>query len=585
MTSATVASNGASRQIGLVCIAVLLLAAFGFGQLAGSLQPQSGTAAGGPNSYSDLLSPIPGGPTVLQRVIGTTVCSAASAENVTARNTDPPSPGVIAVRTLGSLDSAIALRILSEVRTIPFNLLHNSPLLLAAETLNRLDYTQTQEFAATYQAGYTILLLCPNLAQINALHAIIGEGVTYRSKDTGIVLAYALRRENYTPTGTLLTTVDPSPLRTSKGRPDPTGLQDEELAFSNALARAVTDLTHIPQGGVPGLPRNQNQQVDWLSSPTLATTFSINSPQGVYNTPIYVYALYSCIDQTDHYAVTAGADWTATTAQWQGATSEGPSPSMYLDGNGELVINWQSNNRTYCSSPGFAASFDDVCRYINYPLSYGVTMVPRTEGPVTQLNAAPSATQGQETTYTSGFSILINGAVNVSAMGPGGGIFLGARWNNSSQTTVPPLIVDVSNTGNEGVDWDFKYCTTGLEPDPGTNCTSHVQMVKDVCQAQLGDYSGTDPQQGQTPVGKFSNAVQSAHWQASSLTRTGKTFDIEVGFQANTANTIAHLNNDGYPDPIQGCNGFGCACVSVTTPDPVVKSITFQVPFPSTKCQ
>jgi hypothetical protein len=111
-------------------------------------------------------------------------------------------------------------------------------------------------------------------------------------------------------------------------------------------------------------------------------------------------------------------------------------------------------------------------------------------------------------------------------------------------------------------------------------------MVKDVCQAQLGDDSGTNPQQGQTPVGKFSNAIQSAHWQTS--TRVGNSFDIEVDFVAHTANTIAHLNNGdsgGIPDPVQGCNHYGCACVSVTTPEPVSKSITFEIPFPSTKCK
>jgi hypothetical protein len=247
------------------------------------------------------------------------------------------------------------------------------------------------------------------------------------------------------------------------------------------------------------------------------------------------------------------------------------------------VINWQ-DNRTYCSSPGAFGGYDDVCRYINYPMSYQLTMIPRAEGPVTQLDAAPAATQGQSTSYTSGFSFSIGGTVNVSAMGPGGGISLGATWSNTTQTTVPPLIVDVSDTGNEGVEWDFKYCTTGLEPDPGTNCTGHVQMVKDVCQAQLGDDSGTNPQQGQTPQGKFSNAVQSAHWQQDSTARQGNTFDLEVAFQAQTANTIAHLNLNGYPDPIQGCNAFNCGCVSVTKPDPVKTSFTFEIPYPLTKC-
>ena len=507
-------------------------------------------------------------------VLGTAVCSAASEKN-----------GM--VRQIGNLDSVNAPEILRQVHIVPFTLRHDSPILLQATTLDRLNYEQRQELKATYLAGYTIVLLDPNMGNISALHAIIGEGVSYRSKDTGMVMAYILRRKNGIPTATLLTSLDPSPLRTPSGDPDPTGLLDDQQALSRDVARTVTELTLIPQVSVPRQPRDANGQVNWLSLPIQTTTFAINEPQGAYNTEFNVYALYRCLDQTDHYAVTAQADWTATNAEWQGATTAGVHPTMYLDNNGQLVINWQSNNRTYCSSPGFFSATADVCRYINYPLSYEVAMVPRTEAPVTQLDAAPAATQGQQTNYTSGFSFSIGGNVNVSGLG----ISAGATWNNTTQTTVPPLIVDVGNTVNQGVDWNFEYCTTGLEPDPGTNCTGHVQMVRDVCQAQLGNDSGTDPQQGQTPVGKFSNAVQSAHWQQDSAKRMGSTFDIEVVFQANTANTIAHLNGDfAFPppvdsDPIQGCNVDGCACVSVTTPVPVSKSFTFQIPFPSTTCQ
>jgi hypothetical protein len=512
-----------------------------------------------------------------------TVCLAASPEDGTARRTDAR-PGVTAIRIIGPLHGAMAQRILKQVRIVPFSSGHDSPLLLQGNTLDRLNAKQKQELKATYKAGHVVVLLEASMRHIRALHAITGEGVSYRSKDTGVVTAYALRRENHTPTAVLLTALDRSPLRTPSGDPDRTGLEDEEQALTRAVARTVTELSRISQGGVPGQPRDPGGQVNWLSAPLQTTTFAINSPQGVYNTGINVYSLYRCLDQTDHYAVTAGADWTATNAKWQGATSEDPNPTMFLDANNNLVINWQ-DNRTYCSSGGAFAGYDDVCRYINYPMSYALTMVPLVESPVTQLNAAPAATQGQATSYTSGFSISIGGTVNVNAMGPGGGISLGATWNNTTQTSVPPLIVEVGNTGNEGVGWNFKYCTTGLEPDPGTNCTGHVQMVKDVCQAQLGDDSGTNPQQGQTPVGKFSNAIQSAHWQQSSATRQGSTFDLEVAFQASTANTIAHLNLNGYPDPIQGCNAFNCGCVSVTTPSPVVKSFTFEIPFPSTACK
>ncbi len=101
--------------------------------------------------------------------------------------------------------------------------------------------------------------------------------------------------------------------------------------------------------------------------------------------------------------------------------------------------------------------------------------------------------------------------MNVSGTGPSAGISAGMTWINTQVTTVPPLDLKLSQTGNQGADWTFKYCTGGDEPDAGTNCTSHVQMAWDkVCRSQLGDNSGTNPQQGQTPHGAFTDAVQTA---------------------------------------------------------------------------
>ncbi|MEO8630635.1 MAG: leukocidin family pore-forming toxin [Betaproteobacteria bacterium] len=452
--------------------------------------------------------------------------------------------------------------------------------------MDRLKHGHKGGIKAAYQAGYTIVLLDASMKNIRALHEVVGEGVSYRSKNIAAVAAYALRRENYVPTATLLTNADPSPLKTPTGDRDPIGLLDDEAALVRAADRTVAELVHAAKPGTPGPVRDPNQPIAWQDNALQAATFAINSSAGVYNTPLNVFALHRCVDGTDHYVVTAGADWTATKAIWQGATSEPPNPSMTADNNGNLVVNWQ-DNRTYCSSPG-GYNFDDICRYINYPLSYAITMVPRTDATVVQIDAAPGATAGQATTYTSGFTFSIGGTVNVSAKGPSGGLSAGASWTNTTATTVPALVVDVSNTGNEGVVWNFKYCTTGLEPDPGTDCTSHVQMQKDVCQAQLGDNlgsTGSNPQQGQTPVGKFSDASESAHWQTTS--RVGSTFDIEVDFVAQIGNTVAHLGTGlaAGPDPIAGCNVFGCACVSETQVTPVSKSVTFEIPFPSTTCK
>src|SRR3954453_19765799 len=216
-------------------------------------------------------------------LLGTLACSAASTENVT-------------VRHIGHIHSSIALRILSQVHIVPLSFQHDSPILLQGKTILRLHERHKHELKATYRAGHSIVLLDATLGHIQALHAIIGEGVSYRSKDTGTVLAYALRRENFTPTATLLTSVDPSPLQTPSGDPDPTGLQDQELALSRVVDRTVAELTHIPHVSVPGQPRDPNGPVDWLSTPVQTITFAINSPQGVYNTGINVFALFRCLD-------------------------------------------------------------------------------------------------------------------------------------------------------------------------------------------------------------------------------------------------------------------------------------------------
>jgi hypothetical protein len=120
-------------------------------------------------------------------------------------------------------------------------------------------------------------------------------------------------------------------------------------------------------------------------------------------------------------------------------------------------------------------------------------------------------------------------------------------------TTVPPLIVESSNTGpgNAGASWNFRYCPTGLEPDPNTNCTSHVQMVKDVCQAQLGDDSGTDPQQGQTPEGRLSTPVQSGYWRADPATVSSRRLILKLPSR-RIWQRPSHISRVVFPEPRSG---------------------------------
>jgi hypothetical protein len=362
-------------------------------------------------------------------VLGTGAVSVARGENAT-------------VRLIGDLESVIAPALLKQVNVVPFTLQHDSAILLQGRTMSQLQESHTQELRETYQAGYTIVLLDATMAHINALHGIIEAGVTYRSKDEAGVLAYTLRHENHIPTATLVSNVPRSPLHPPSGDPDPTGLQDEKVAFNRAADRTVSELRHLPNVSVPE-PRDPSQPTDWQSIPVANTTFLQNGPAGVYNTAVSLYALHSCVSDTvtgvfyDYYMVTTSADWTPTQAKFQSAATELGGSSMSLvetdippNYGYYAVNNWQDDpTLTYCSSNLEASDNVDICRYINYPLQYEVQIVPQSPATgingVSQVEAKPPGGQGQATTYQSGFTFSLGGTVNVSSSGPGGGNLCG----------------------------------------------------------------------------------------------------------------------------------------------------------------
>lgn len=506
-------------------------------------------------------------------------------------STDPANPTRPAVRQIGPLDSAIAPRLLENVRAVPTSMQGDSPTLLQGATLAGLTYSLNEELKATYRAGHTIVLLDATTEHIEALHKVIGDGVASSLQEGEVLLAYALRRERRVPKATLVLKVRPSPLRTPAGTPEPTGLQDDERALRRSVDRVVAELTQVPNL-VASVPRNPNQPAIWQDNALQVATL-VSQTAGVYNTSVSLFALHACIDNTDHYVVTAGSDWTATDAKFQSAATELGATSMYYDADNNVyvVANWADDpSLTYCSSGGFGSNQADICRYINYPLQYELLMLPPSAGLVQQINAAPPATQGQSVTLENGFSFDIGGSVNVSGDGPQAGLSAGASWSNTTSTTVPPLLLEAGNQGNEGAFWTFKYCTNGEEPDTNTNCTSHVQTTKDVCRAQFGDFTGTNPQQGQTRNGKLSNSVQSVHWQQPTSGRTGSSFDIGVYFTPVIATTTANLwgpppHKFDQGDADAGCNTFGCDCASSTTPARLTQSVIFKVPYPSTVCQ
>ena len=522
---------------------------------------------------------------------------AAAVLLVTCGGRDDDSPPRQGVRQIGSLDSTIAADILKQVNAVPFTLLQDTPILLQGKTMSSLTQSHKEELKATYRAGYTIVLLDATMEDVAALHGIVEAGVTYSSKDGEGVLAYSLRQENRIPTATLLSKVQLSPLQTEQGEPDPAGLQDNEQAHKKAAELAVAELTRLPIASIRA-PRDANQNVDWKTSPVQTTVFQQNGAAGVYNTTVNIYALHSCDKDirtglaSDYYMVTALADWTATNAKFQSAATELGSASMYYNYVTDVyvVANWQDDpQQNYCSSPPSWSSHADICRYINYPLTYSVSMEPLNAGSIAQTDAKPPAQQGQATSYTSGFSFSLGGMVNVNGMGPGAGLSAGLTWNNSTTTTASPVELDLSQTAHQGAMWTYRYCTQGEEPDAGGNCTSHVQTVRDVCRAKLGDTTTkTNPQQGQTPNGAFTDAVHTALWQASPDTRTGKsTFDIEVTITPTIGYTTANLWGASLEDKTNaGCDQFNCDCVSKTTKKPLTGgSYIFKIPLPSTTCQ
>jgi hypothetical protein len=541
-------------------------------------------------------------------VLGTGAVSAARAEKVRVRHIEP-------------LESVIAPALLKQVNVVPFSLQHDSPILLQGKKIFGLEDEHAQELRATYQAGYTIVLLDATMAHIKALHGIIEAGVTYRSKDEEGVLAYTLRHENRIPTATLVANMQRSPLHLSGGDPDPTGLEDEKLAFNRAADFTVSELRRLPNVSVPE-PRDPSQQTNtnWQNSPVQQTTFRQTS-MGVYNTTVSLFALHSCDPDTrtgltyDYYLVDTVADWTATQAKFQSAATELGPTSMgpfTCDLSPDEPVCYQVNKwrddptLTYCSSPAVATDNANICRYINYPLQYQVQIVPQSTATgmngITQIEAKPPGDQGQPTSYTSGFSFNLGGTVNVSGEGLSAGISVGLTWDNETTISVPAIEFDLSQTENEGAQWNFQYCTGGDEPEPDTNCTNHVQTTDlgiTACRGYFGDppsgtAPGNNPQDGQTPQGAFSDAAQTVLWRAGPDTRVGtSTFDIEVSVIPMIGVTTANLwgagntgsrpYSDGSPP---GCDSVNCDCVSRTTITPLTGgSYTFQIPLPSNDCK
>lgn len=487
-------------------------------------------------------------------------------------------------------DAVAAEAVASGVTLVPFSPrldASRTPLVLASGKvfLARRDPTRVRGLRPAerrgiqqaYAAGQPILLLDASTHDVEALHVLLADGVAHRSDTHPTVLAYALRQENGVPRARLVTHpgVDSDP---------GDELDERALALRRAVGIVIAELKRPPvviaqSDPVAGFP-------DWGSSPVQSTVLT-STTQGIYNTPAEVYALHSCEEKMDYYLVNTGGDWTATDAQFQSASFF----ARELKGdNGNLVIGWESN-QSHCEGGIDVAYPGDqrICRYMNYPLSYEVDILPPPGPAVVQVNAAPAGDQGLSSSYESGFSFSISGGVDVSGSGPSGGLQAGVSWNNSLSTTVPPLAIDAGDKGGEGTFTTYKYCTVGTDPD----CTSAIQMIgqEGLCRELIVG----QPQNGQTPSGRLSNVAQTVYWRVDPSTYTGASFDITVSWTVQLATSTSLLwwgpfqNNPGPGEPNDGpagyCNNFGCSCSIAATLAPTTVSHTFQVPVPtSSQC-
>jgi hypothetical protein len=501
------------------------------------------------------------------------------------------SEGATVVQRIGEPSGAVALAVGSEVTTVPSSPdidASTTPILLApgkafvgrSGWVGGLRRAERWALLRAYRAGQTIVVPDASVHDVEALHTLLQEGVAHDSTTDPVMLAYVLRREDGVPTARVVTQVRPrSP-------------EADARAFERAIEIVLDELSRVPGGTgdeVTDVPAPGQGECTWCDSPVQSTTLT-STTNGIYNTPIDVYALHSCAQNMDSYLVDTGGDWTPTEAHFESASEK--AGQITITSDNDPNIDWQDGD-DHCSAGIGVSEFGNdarACRYVDYPLHYEIDIVPPAAPvAVIQENAAPAGDQGQSTEYTSGFSFSIDGGVNVSQKGGVVGVVqAGVTWTNEVSTTVPPLVIHAGDKGNQGAFTEYLYCTSGTEVE---DCTPKIQMdgQKGACvKLDVGQ-----PQTGQTPNGRLSDVAQTVNWQVDPATypADGTTFDVTVTWQAEFATSeswLWWLLFDQVVDPtyVQGyCNRYGCSCkirTQTTTPQSIDHIL--QVPFPSTLC-
>ena len=511
------------------------------------------------------------------------------------------------VQQIGDVTGKTADALFAEVTVVPFSRkidARDTPILLARgkahlrenrgdqserKRVRGLKRAEKKALRRAYRAGQTIMILDASTHDVEALHTLLRTGAAHTSTTDPVLLAYIIRRENRTPTSRVLLKIRPTP-----NTADDPGA--DERAYARAIDILVNDLSRAP------LPSNEpasnftGAPVD-LSDHVFQQTVLTTTSGGVYNTPVKVYAGHICTpfantEIYDFYLVTTGGNWTPTEAHWESASYTEGQISL-SDDYEEWHIDWQPNH-DYCTG-GIAVDKtiggggdSRVCRYMNYPLNYRVSLQPPVGPKTIQDKASPSGDQGKSTSYSSGFSFTIGGGVNIS----GAGFQSGATWSQSVSTTVPALVVEagIGNTRSESMYTNYVYCTEG---DSVENCVSTIQAT-----GQSGackDYVIDDAQPGQGPNGSLSDIGQSVKWlvQADTYAASTNTYDITVNWDVELATSTARLWGGAFETidfvgpvgPTGNCNVFGCSCsIGSSTSSAIKTSHTFKVPLPSMDC-
>lgn len=447
---------------------------------------------------------------------------------VTSCDSNDNSGSVGTIAKIGKLNGIIASHIKSLENLKPYKGGSDSPVILDGILVNELSDSERAGLLATYKTGYCITILDPTNAQVAELHNIIESGLLPGSLSGLETLAYTICKE--------ATFVGRSIHATN-----PDLFDDQEDSFINAAALVVEDLLLPPEQSILATFR-QNEDDTPINIANLEPAFthlmSVTSNDGVYNSTITAWGVYTCdkIDigdslncmnnptNLDQYFITQEADWTPG-SYWQSGNSVKLEGSFCTNDYRWVPTTWTKNSKKYCEGERFT-----YCSFVNYPSNYVVEMAPlnRSNGSVFQINAAPSSTPGKVESYTSGFSFNITGSINVK----GPGIIASATWDNETTTTVPALEVKAGNTGNEGASWSFEYNPPFVEAGPGSeenSCTGG------------GDINALkDPQIGQTPEGKFSNAIQTVQWYACP-SRASDGFEVNVSFTVNMASSTMYV--------------------------------------------